>query len=156
MACYVGNNGTKSSGSRGHSNCLNSQCNIGPLWIKRSDESSQRAAFYCSSNLGLQLGHRGTTERTSSRLSLTTNQLNTADSDHRDQRQKTTPLPTSNADDKTRDVDSSNHHHIIINNVSYWSVAPSDMAKRRPKFGSHARVPGTVPNNSALQKQTNT
>jgi len=159
----VGNNRTESAGNQGRNNCVSGQCNVGPLWIQRSDRPSQQAAYYCSSNTGLQLGQlrRRTTPETSSQsrptadqhLSYSDTQSSTAN--HRGHQQRTIPHPTSIENNKNSDVDNSKHSIDGINQRSIQSVA-AEMSKHQPQFGSHARVPGTVPNNSTLRKQTGT
>lgn len=156
-------NRTVSTGNRGRKNCVSGQCNVGPLWIQRSDRHSKQAAYYCSSNTGLQLGQlrQRTTPETSSpprptadeHLSYTDIQSSTTN--HRDHQQRTIPHPTGIKNNKNSDVNNSEHH---IDGINQWSLqsVPADVFKRQPQFGSHARVPGTVPNNSTLLKQTGT
>jgi len=159
LACYVGNNATLSTGNRGQDNCHSGECNVGPLWIQRSDESRQQAAYYCSVNLGLQVGHvyRRTTLQTSSPVSLVTDHLpytktQSITGDHPGHWHSTTQRPTSTSNDKNSNVDYMKRRKMI-SRINQWSSAslPSDVVKRRPKFGSHARVPGTVPSNSTLE-----
>lgn len=126
----MGNNRTESAGNQGRNNCVSGQCNVGPLWIQRSDRPSQQAAYYCSSNTGLQLGQlrRRTTPETSSQsrptadqhLSYSDTQSSTAN--HRGHQQRTIPHPTSIENNKNSDVDNSKHSIDGINqrSINQW------------------------------------
>jgi len=157
LACYIGNNQTALAGNRGQSNCLSGQCNVGPLWIRRSDESSKRqAAYYCSSNLGLQLGDQLQQQRTtqgkltSSPVNPTRDQSTESKSDdHRGT--KTTLRPVSSTTDRNSGNDDWKRPTIVFN-YNHRPVSSDTSSRRRPTFGSQARLPGTAPSNSTQTK----